>query len=406
MSWDRFGQFTVGTFNVKLPVIAFALTFALTAIDSISHRRRGPQQTALITCAFVILAAMSFMGIFSEDVLASQLQAATVLVGAIIPLCAVYWNLQIFPNTDRALSAVIRGGYFSGIFGVYQLLAFYTNLPQVIPYEALGGGLGRISSFSYEAGYFGYFLILVIAALFARAFLRSEPVGRIPLFFLLSVLVLSNTRATFFTLPLFFLLLFARWPANIRRPKLWPIVSSAVLATGIAVAVSPALLGSFLTRFASIFDPTEISSNAPRLSGYAIQLHIVQDHPLAGIGAGNLYRVVSEYGGVANGTLSSNGVVANNMWIQALLDGGLPLLALETTFVLMAVRIMFRRRNPAVRMIMSGWISVALVSSLITSLYFDVKVWAILGICLGISSQVAEAKRGAREVASSRSWNR
>jgi hypothetical protein len=319
-----------------------------------------------------------------------MLQTVAVLLGAIIPFLAVYLNIRMFGRVDEALTAFIRGGAVAAAFGVYQLVAFYTGLPQVVPYEAQSGGLGRISSFSYEAGYFGYFLILVIAALFARSALRREAVNRKHLLMFLGVLILANSRATLFTLPLLFILLFARWPKSATRARLWPVFIAGIYLVALVVVALPQLFAGILARALTVFDPTEASSNAPRLAQDVVAERIIQNHLIFGIGPGNLIYYVPLYGGTLIPGSTSNSTIANNIWLQALLDGGVILLIFELLVVVVAMRTLLRKRSPVARMLMTGWVSAFVVSSVITSFFWDMKLWIVLGMAAAIASSASD----------------
>lgn len=386
VSWDRFAQLQVGSFNVKLPTIAFAIALTLTLVDYARLPLQSGTRQRVVPLAVWTMVVFGVLGFGALDRTAALLQTLTVALGAIVPFFAVYLNIRMFGKVDQALTAFIRGGALAAVFGVYQLVAFYSGLPQVVPYEARSGGLGRISSFTYEAGYFGYFLILVIGALFARAALRGEVVNRTHLFMFTGVLILANSRATLFTLPLLFLLLFAGWPKSATRAKLWPALLAAAYLVLVAVVAAPQMFSNIFNRILTVFDPIEASSNAPRLATYSLTWAIARDHPIFGIGAGNLIRYLPQYGGTLGVNATSNSIVANSAWIQAMLDGGIILLAFEVLSVCVAIRTLFRRRNPVVRMLVAGWISTILVSSAITSYFWDMKLWIVLAMAAAIAS--------------------
>lgn len=378
VSWDRFANVEVGGFNVKISTAAFALALVLTAVDAFRfpHEQGKPQR--VLPVALIVLAVFCVMSFFAEDREAAYKQAATVLLGAIVPFAAVFWNTRIFGQLDRVLTWFIRGGWVASVFGLYQLGAFYTGLPQIVPYGAVSGGLGRISSFSYEAAYFGYFLVLVIGALYARAVLRGQAVSRVAVFFFLVVIVLANSRATFFTVPLVFVLIYFAWPAATVRAKLWPAAIVAAFATLILLLIRPTLVSSLVTRATSILDTREATSNVPRLEMYDTASAIIRDYPLTGIGGGNLIRYAPLYGHANPPGATSNSIITNNAWLQALIDGGFFLLLVQVMLVVVAIATLYRRRQPVARMLMAGWISSFAVSSMLTSYYFNSSLWVVL----------------------------
>lgn len=382
VSWDRIAQMTIGTFNVKLPVMSFALALVVVILESVAKNKKLAGAGRLGALALLVVALFVIAGLLSEDVQTALMQALAIILGALFPFFAIVWNLYMFGNLDGALTAFIRGGYFASFFGVYQLGAFYRGLPQIVPYEDVAGGLGRISAFSYEAGYFGYFMILVIGAVLARAYARGTKVSWLPVLYFLGILLLANTRAAFFTIPLFLLFVFFRQPSKATRIKATPLVLIAGIVVAAMWFVAPQLFDTVSRQFASTLDPREASSNAPRLAQYDLALRIIGEHPYFGVGGGNLRDSVSAITGVINPGATANSTIANNAWLQALLDGGIFLLIAEVAVVLAAMVALYRTKVPVSRYIMAGWLAVMLVASMITSYFFDVKIWAALALAV------------------------
>jgi hypothetical protein len=387
-SWDRLAVVPVGSFSLKLPVIAFACSLVLTLADGLIFKGGGPWRRQPVTAwSLFILLAFLMTGFLASDPLAAFLQWATVLLGAIIPMFAVFLNVRQFGGVEQALTAFLRGGFVAATFGLYQLAAFYLHLPQLIEYRATGGGFGRISAFSYEAGYFGYFMILVIAALLARAAVREEPVSRWHLTFLIGTLLLANSRATAFTLVLLLVLVKWRKPAPGAFGRYIHFYVFGAIGLGMALVLLPNLLASAIKWVSTVFDPTEATSNAPRLRIIDATWGIAQDNFLTGIGGGNLRHFLAEYGGPIGKDVAANEVVANNIWIQALLDGGIILFAVEVVFILVAIFTLYKKALPVARTLLAGWISVLLVSSLVTSYFFDLKLWVVLALAAGYAAR-------------------
>ena len=117
---------------------------------------------------------------------------------------------------------------------------------------------------------------------------------------------------------------------------------------------------------------------------------LIRESPIVGIGGGNLRDARSRLTGVVDDRLSSNEVIANNVWFRrALLDGGGLLLLTEGDLVLVAAVRLYRRRTPAARFVIGGWLNVRLVSSMITLYFFGVKVGAPPGRSVGGTRPVA-----------------
>ncbi len=374
--------------------MAFALASIATGFDAVVSRHAQRRLPATLKWANAVLIIFTIAALLAAEMVPALLQVVAVLLGAITPAFAVYWNIRTQTRLDQALSAFIRGGAFASTFGLYQLAAFYTGLPQIVPYTATAAGLGRISAFNYEAGYFGYFIALTIAALFARAALRREPVNRRHLAGFVAVLLLANTRASLLTVPLLAALLLFRWPQKERRLRVWPIAIAGLYLLALAALVAPSAFSSATTWASSTFNPSEKTSNAPRLQTLTTAWDVTRDHPYVGVGPGNFAHAAQQYGQRIDPGSGTNEVVVNDVWLQALVDGGPFLMLTEFALVLCAGRQLYRRRNAVARALVSGWLAVMAIASLITSYYFDVKLWAILGLALAAAEVVANDEPG------------
>lgn len=386
VSWDRFVTVQVSTYNVKLPVLLFAVSAFVSVVESATGGRHQSNRMvstnrAVMLSIGVLLATLGLAVFFSSDIRVSAVQSLTVLLGAVMPLFVVCQTVVRHNALDMALTSFIRGGYFAAGFGIYQLLSPYAGLPQVVEYRATSGGLPRISSFSYEAGYFGYFLILVIGAVFARAMLRAEGVSVWRVSLLIGVLVASNTRATLFTLPVLLLLMLVAWPRRIPKPAVGVLVVLAPAWLMLGVVAAWGLVTTMVNRVLTVFDPTEVTSNAPRLQVLDMATSVAADNWLWGVGPGRFGDALEESLGVSH-DLAGNQAIVNNVWLQALVDGGVLYLAAQIVLVLVVATRLFRWREPVGRALIAGWLAVMAVASMITSYYFDMKLWVVLGLAL------------------------
>ncbi len=392
ISWDRLANVTVGTFNVKVPTLMFAAALALALVDVKAPKLagRGPSWLAPMTILLVITYAAASMWALNER--SAHLQTVTVVLGAVVPFSAVYVIVRQWNCLDGALTALIRGGYVAAVFGLYQLAAFTVGAPQLIDYRATSGGLGRIAAFNYEAGYFGYFMVIVIGAVFARASLRGTTASWKAIAFFVFVILAANSRATLLILPLLLVLLYFRWPERDRRLKLWPFATVGGMLALLVGLTFPTLVASLVERASSLFDPSEATSNAPRLETLRGVMPIVEDNFWGGIGPGNLIEYSYTYSLGVGVDASSNSVVVNNVWVQALLDAGPVLLALQIMWVVMIATSFYRRSLPAARMLTASWLAAFAIASLITSYFWDMKFWVVTGLLAAMSAMTREPK--------------
>lgn len=387
ISWDRLANLAVGTYNVKLPVLLFACSLVASFLTPQTVPSRRP-----IGWSIAALLAAYMLGVLLADEAAPALgQLATVILGALVPFLAVERTLRLGEDAARLLSAFISGGVVAALFGLYQLTAERLGLPNPLPYEGLAQGLGRISSFTYEPAYCGYFLILVLAAYTARQVLTGQRHNRLGLVVLLAALLLCNSRAVVFTLPLLGILLFVR-ARHIHARRSLPVTGVLAGYLAVVAVIASGQLREFLTtRVGSIGDLAEQTSNAPRVETYGAVWRLVQDHWLVGVGPGNLITAGPWYGLriLPWPPPTPNNVIANNIWLQAASDGGVLLLAAHVLLVAVVVRRLYRSSEPVPRALVAGWLTIVLVGGMLTSYFYDVKLWAVLGLAAGLAAQNA-----------------
>ena len=75
-----------------------------------------------------------------------------------------------------------------------------------------------------------------------------------------------------------------------------------------------------------------------------------------------------------------------NKFTLGLAAGGVFLLAAQVVVAILALALYRKRNPPVVRALMAGWIAVFIVSSIGNSYFWDLKLWAVLGLVLGIVS--------------------
>ncbi|MEG0027745.1 O-antigen ligase family protein [Aurantimicrobium sp.] len=382
VSWEKFGNVGIAGYNLKLSVILFAFSLLFSWIDS--WRRNIPLRPPFpIIFALALVLLYALIGLISTSQVAAQAQTVAVITGALIPFLAVLINVKLYGNFSQLLNAFIYGAIFASIFGLYQLAAFYSGLPQIVSYRATDvNGYGRISSFSYESGYFGYFLVLAMVAVLARSVLTKTPTNQWLLGLFALTLVLANSRAAFVTIPILLGIFIFFWPRRIPRPRFGWLATLGAIGLVVVIAMKPDVMQAVAVRFFSLFDPNEASSNAPRLAVLNSSWQIFSDNPLWGIGPSSLRDFLYSYGFQVSPTASPNSVIANNSFFQALLDGGVILFLAELAFVITAIAFYMHRSHSVAWILMSGWLTVLVVSGFVTSYFWDIKLWVFLALAI------------------------
>lgn len=449
VSWDRLLNLQVASYNVKVPSLVFSIAFVLAAIaarDRIGALVGTGFRRAAAGLVVAILIYEGVRAVFTPQPTAAAAQLVAILTGAVLPATTLLLVVRDRAGLRRALQCLFAGAAVAATFGVYQLFAFYVGWPQGISYGGVGIGsvLGRISAFNYEPAYFAYYVVLALGAYIALRRLDRADMQWGALIAFAAVLYLANVRAVpivVLALAVLLLVAFRRNRRMLVRGAVVALVTTAVaLAVPIAVdaviaaqqqqqataAESRSVDGpkdleptaepsasisasakehhrtpvrALQTQLQTTVNPDEPSSNGPRLDLYRAVLAQVERSPIVGIGPGQLATALRRE---AAGTVQDQGggqVVANNIWLQALADGGVPLLLLELALVVVIAVAALRRRVSAVYPMAAAWLAVVLVGGMLTSYLFDIKVWVVLALVIVGFGVADRSTDGAEEAA-------
>lgn len=437
VSWDRLANVPLGPYNVKAPSLLLSLAFVLALLVPGAVRERWgqvPWVRAVVLLAAGVVVVLAIRGALTPNPVAAAGQVVAVLTGAVLPAFAVLLLVRTRADLVWLLRWFLAGTALACAFGLYQLLAFYLHWPQGIDYAgtSIGSGLGRITAFNYEPAYFTYFLVLSMGVAAGLARLQGRRLPWLTLIGLALVIYLANARAASLVvlalgalllvdlrrdrrLPLQvlgvgagLLLLALVTPTAVGLVQQWtapaaeaaPAPSEAATADGgVAPAPSESARASSEAPPPSALqavDPAEQSSNAPRLHLYGLVLDVVRSSPLVGVGAGNLGPALMRADPVFVQTQQGAQVVANNVWLQALADGGVVLLLVEGALLVVVALAALRARSSSALPILAAWAAVLLVGGMLTSYYFDIKLWVVLA--LGVAALQQGRSQHAREL--------
>lgn len=442
VSWDRLLNVQVAGYFVKVPSVMFTAAFVVAVIASRSELRsllgRGPLRIVLLLTG-VIVAYEVVRGALSAVPTAALAQVVAVLTGAVLPAVAVLLVVRSRADLRWALRWLLAGAGVAAGFGLYQLLAFYLGWPQGIVYTGVGIGtsIGRISAFNYEPAYFAYYVVLAFGAYVTLRRLEGDDVRWRGLVAFAVVLYLANVRAVPLLILAIALLLLLAVGSNRRLLGRGAVVTAVTVVVALAVplvvasvtasqqdasarqhadrhidvpdgtqheerppaagdedqdegedgpdarrSAQAAAPGKAIKAQLRTVDPSEPTSNGPRLDLYRAVLAQVGRTPVVGVGPGNLAVALRRD---APDTVADQGagqVVANNIVLQALADGGVPLLLLELALLAAVVVPAVRRRRDPVFPLAVAWLAVLGVGGMLTSYFFDIKVWVVLALVL------------------------
>jgi len=396
ISWDRVSVRT-GGMTLKPAYIAFTLALLVEILRNLDGapleriRERGRLVRVAVGASLLLLAVATVRGGY---LLEGGRQLFVIVVGALVPAW-VCFRLGRTPERRRTLVAwALAGAGLAAAFGIYQFGAGYLGLPAILSYTGTGAILDRTAGLSYEPAFFAMYLIAMLPAVVVLLLdpVDERTVRTAPhlLFGLLVAGVLvSNARAGYLALPLAVVVpLVSRRPRAIRSRPVMLLGATFAGLLLLSVAVRFDAPGFVAARLGSIADTTEQASNAPRLQLYEADRRIAGDHLPLGIGPGALGYYLPEYGyPVANPDLTR--VVANNIWLQAVLDGGI----LGPVGVAVVIGVLFRvsrrSRDPYGRWLAFGAFLALTIGGMLTSNFWDARYWSLIGLALAADMAAA-----------------
>ena len=389
VSSDRLFVVNFGSLTLKPSYVLFAasLWFVMTqhAVRPRKPARNAIPGFALAIC--LLLAINVVAGMFALSATLTIQQLVTILGGAILPFVCIAYGLNSRVQLERALSAWVAGTLVAATFGFYQFLAPYIGLPQGLDYTGVAAGLGRISAWSYEPAFYAFHLELVLAIVIKDVLTKHRRFGFPPeliALYLIASLILTNARAAYLSFPVIVFLVLRTAGRARRMDRKAARVARLGLALGVAILALGVPLGTALPKYIvnraqSITNTQEVESNALRLQLYEIEVDLVRARPWLGYGPGNVGLLLTDSFPLYRG-VDPHEIVANNLVLQTALDAGL----LSVPIVIAVIWILYRasRRNPSLeaRVLLSGVCGVLFINAMLTSLFWDMRLWVALGL--------------------------
>lgn len=402
-SSDRFLSLDFSGLTLKPSYVFFAAGMFFVVAHHVLRPKKwiGSPFPWFLLSVGLLLAVNAVAAVLAVSKVLAAEQFVTILGGAILPFACVAFGLRNRVLCDRGASALVAGTVAAATYGFYQFLAPYLGLPQGLAYTGLIDGVGRVSAWASEPSFYVFHLELTLAIVLGDVLAGRRRLGVRPqllALYLLTSLVLANTRVGFLSLP-FLALLVLRTSGEGHRLDRRAIRVIRVGVAGVAVTVLVGIpLGVnlpvyVLDRIQSVTNLEEAESNALRLNLYKVGIDLVRERPWFGYGPGNVGLVLPEHI-PSYQEYDPHTVVANNLILQTLLDAGVVSLPAAGMVVWFVYR--YSRRSPSrdARILLSGATAVLLVNSMLVSFFWDMRLWVVLGLAY------AFARVDARERAS------
>jgi O-antigen ligase len=409
-SSDRFLSFVVSEVTLKPSHLLFtaALVGALlrpgTAVGASSDRKPaswlGETLVLKVFTALAVLIATQLLSIYFSDIVEPATILARVLVivgGAVIPVAAIIVTINTTAKFRTAVAVFVLAQLIVACYGLYQLLAGYTGLPQGLSYvSGFASGTGRISALSSEPAFYAASLVSALPLTIYLALSRTRVASMSPLLIgaiLFSTLLLANARAGYLgglcALALALGMFALRGGLGPRR--LVGLVVVAVGVVGVLFLVSELAgvsTGSGISdRFLSSFNATGDVSNTQRTALYRAGWEILLDHPVLGVGDGNVAAVLPSYDVFLFASRREGTILSTPLEIGAQ-SGILGLLALAGLYWQLG-RLTFSRRlgigapdSDLVRALLLGAFVILTINGLFVVWLWDLRVWSLIGLAV------------------------
>ena len=388
VNWDVVGA-DLGGRTLKINALFFGASILLGLADPVALRtafsatRRERRFIAALSVLLLWLLVRSI-------VVGSQGLSgfAAVLIPAVVPFVAVLRQRRWAESIVRAF---VLGMVFSSVLAVYEFVARQFDMPWMTGYEAFVGTVPRSAALSFEAAYFA--APAMAALIICWAAWPSGRVRTIQMVVLGLGIAAANARIAFVQIAiaaLIFMAVRVRGSLEQRSQLRRRLLVATVSALGCLVVVTtfqPQFATTLGERLGSIVDSEEVTSNAPRLEAYEQVNEIVADNALFGIGPGTLGVEMEQRGfdGNTNDT-GDAAYVANNVWIQAVLDGGVIAIAMQTILVALACLGLRDSPDPVAFAVLVGWITIVLGAGLTVSNFWDAESWVLLSCFFALTS--------------------
>jgi O-antigen ligase len=327
-------------------IIAAQSTFGLAALLWLYGMVRGHYRLDA-PAFFVPLAAYAGLTLvsaaFSDLPLASLIDSKQLVLFLMVPVVAHFARGQ---RATQVLDVVIALGSAAALYGILQSYLGERNSLDLRPIGPLG----------HWMTYSGVIMLVTCAALARLIFFTREwvwPAIAVPA--LAAALVLSLTRNAWLGAAAAVVVLLA--VRNWRLLLVLPVVALVV------VLAAP---GVVMTRINSIGDMTDPSTR-DRVAMLRMGAHMVQDHPLVGVGPEMVQRVYAQYRDPL--AVNPTNPHLHNVPVQIAAERGLPALAAWLWFVVVAFRDLWRQLRQGPARAVAGAGLAALVAMLVAGLF-------------------------------------
>jgi O-antigen ligase len=327
-------------------LIAAQTIFGLATIlwlSQLMKSRRRPGFPPFFVPLLVFAGLTLVSAAFSDDPLVSFIDSKQLVLFLMVPLVVMFARGE---RATRVLDIVIALGAASALVGILQA--------GLLGYDTLDSRpVGPLSHWMTFSGV----LMLTMGAAFARLlYVKKEwvwPAIAVPA--LVAALVLSLTRNAWMGAMAALVVLLA-----VRNWKLLLILPVAALILALAAP------GAVLSRINSIGDPNDPATR-DRMAMLRMGVHMVQDHPLTGVGPEMVQRVYTQYRDPL--AVNPTNPHLHNVPMQIAAERGLPALAVWLWFVVVAFRDLWKQLRHGPMQAVAGAGLAALVAMLVAGLF-------------------------------------
>lgn len=319
--------------TVTLPkVVLFAVLIGLTERLPSLRERLDRRTRSLFLISFLVIAATAIT-LLQAQYKHPAIRETFKAVEYLLLFAAAFFNYRLDPNRSRIAKSVV---YVTIAVTLLALSQEFLAAPSVLLVN--GHTIPRIAGPLEGPNQLAGYLDLSLPLLFVLSVYERQRLANLALALAMFALFLTYSRAGVFPAFVSLAVVAATLPLRLMRAQL------AALSVGLAGGLGVAGVWSTLThsmvvfRFFTFAEVPNAGSVGNRSQLWPAAVKLWERHPILGIGAGNFELQIAQVG--PRGIRTH----ANSVYLQALVEGGLPLFAATLGLTWLSIAAFFRER--------------------------------------------------------------
>lgn len=319
--------------TVTLPkVVLVAVLVGMTEHLPALGQRPDKRARSLFLASFAVIAATAIT-LLQARYRHAALRETFKTVEYVLLFTAAYFSYRLDPNRSLITKSVV---YVTLAVSLLALSQEYFAAPSVLLVN--GHTIPRIAGPLEGPNQLAGYLALTLPLLFALSIYEKQRLAIVALGLAMFALFLTYSRAGVFPAFVSLAIVAAGQPLRLIRAQLATLAAGLFCGLGIAEVWSALTHSLAVFRFVNFAEVPNAGSVGSRSQLWPAAVMLWERHPILGIGAGNFEFEISQVG------LHGIRTHANSIYLQALVEGGLPLFAATLGLTWVSITVFFRER--------------------------------------------------------------